>query len=237
MPLLISIDLESKAVVVVVMMFAWFLQLGLHEGGHAMTAHWLGDPLPRMMGKVTFNPFKIIDWRDINYVISAVILPIVTILAWGFPMGAAWVWTGRYNTLHNAKVAIAGPIGSLAAALLGLGVWLAVYPLLHHAGDALVGLVSLTCFAVVLVGLVTFVLNLFPIPPLDGSEVLYHYLPPGGRQFMDAIRPYGFFIFIGIFWILPRVTNGRVDIFGLVFNPLFTRTMQFMAEAPVKIWG
>lgn len=202
LPHLTSYNDFPAPTVVTVLMIAWFLQMGLHEGAHAIVADRLGDPVPRAMGKVSINPFTHVTWNDPWSVIGAAIVPFVTATIFPVAMGMAHVQISRgHSTANHAKIAIAGPIGSFVAGLIAIVLWVALFPLLRNSGPEAVNFLQFACWATLLTALVYGIFNLIPIPPLDGSEILYHYMNPDGRRLMDHIRPYGFFILIGLFWI------------------------------------
>lgn len=209
-------------------MLAWFAQMGLHEGAHAWVADKLGDPVPRAMGKVTFNAFKHIEWNNWNYVISAVALPAFTTLSGYIPMGMAWVMHSRMDAKSEAKIAIAGPIGSFAVAAIALAIWWAIFPLVRHEpGLARHAYFMATAF--VTVAMLYGVFNLIPIPPLDGGTVAYHYLNPEGKRLFDQIRPYGFMIIIVAFWIF--------NIGQPIFSWIFGVSRQLLYDLPMNMYA
>lgn len=221
---------------VVVAVAAWFAQMGFHEGAHAFAADRLGDRMPRMMGKCTINPFKHIEWNNSSYVIGAVVVPIVTAMMGWIPMGMAYVMHSRMSTKDEAKIAIAGPIGSFVVALIGFALWVLVYPMVGAGNSSLNHFVHMACLALVVVSIVYAVFNLIPLPPLDGGTVIYHFMNREGRDFLDRIRPYGFFILIAMFWILPRLSGGTLDV-GYVFGKLIVYSIQLMESVPKELWG
>ena len=222
---------------VVCALAAWFIGIGLHEGGHAIIATRLGDPLPRTMGKCSINPMRHIDWHDPNSVIATVVIPVVTVLTMGFPLGMAWVMTSLRDPRSRAKIALAGPIGSFLAACLGYVIWIALFPILKHGSEQFGNIVSMVCIALVFVNIVYAAFNLLPVPPIDGSEVLYYYMPPDGRELMNRIRPYGFWIIIGVGWILPYATRGAIDPIGSMLGHVQLASIKLFVLAPKYIWG
>ncbi len=218
---------------------AWFVGMGLHEGAHAYAANKLGDPLPRMMGKLTFNPFKHIEWNNWNYVLGAVVLPIATTYSLGIPLGMAWVMVQQMGTKHDAKVALAGPIGSFAAALIGVILLVASWPAIQAQTFGPMGteILFTVGWAMVVVSIIYGVFNLVPLPPLDGGTVAYHFLNNDGRRMFDAIRPYGFLILIAMVWLVPPLTNGLIDPSRQLLWPAIGFLSEIALAVPNLIWG
>lgn len=179
------------------LIFAWFLQMGLHEGAHAIAAHRCGDDTAYLMGKKTFNPARHIQWNDITSVLLGVVLPVMTAMRGLIPMGMAWVPVNPLRFRHmrrdHAIVAAAGPLANFVLAAVLLAIHVATASLKHQGLDNLL-------FAIYVTSIVYGVFNLVPLPPLDGSRILYYFLPPNMRQVMDDIEPYGFWILIALFW-------------------------------------
>jgi Zn-dependent protease len=163
----------------------------VHEVAHGWVANKLGDPTARMLGRLTLNPIKHID------PIGTVIVPLVLFFTTGFIFG--WAKPVPITPQNFAKpregmawVALAGPVSNLLMAVIWVGVaWLAV-ALAPHTPLA-TPLYYMGKYGVE-VNVVLCVLNLFPLPPLDGSRVLTGLLPPEGARIMYRIEPYGLFI-------------------------------------------
>lgn len=223
----------------VMYILAWYIQMGLHEGGHAYVATWLGDPTPRAYGRVTFNPIRHIEWNDMGYVLGAVVLPIATAFSGWIPMGMASVPVARGSTAHDAKVSLAGPLGSFAGALLGILLAFLLWPLIQMGafGNFLGSVMFFFPLYLVLTSAVYGVFNLLPIPPLDGSSVAYHYMNQNGRDLMNAIRPYGFVIIIAVFWILPFISNNRLNAGNLIFRPIEEYGAKVTFWIPRTVYG
>lgn len=188
-------------IVVISFVLAWFIQMGIHEGAHAYAAHARGDDTAYLLGKKTFDPFRHIQWDSLSSVLLGVVLPILTAMRGFVPMGMAWVPINplRFRRMRrdHAFVAACGPLANLALclALLPVGAGLAAVAHVHPALEALLVLARATY----LTSLVYALFNALPLPPLDGSRVLYYVLPPRGRQIMDDMEPYGFWILILLF--------------------------------------
>ena len=162
------------------------VSMTIHEFMHAYVGFKLGDTTAMERGRVSFNPLHHID------PIMTVLLPAVTLLLFHAPILAAKpvpfdpdrVKHGEYGA---ALLALAGPASNLALAFLA-AVLLRFVSFGAFMNQAIVFFVELN------VALAIF--NLVPIPPLDGSRVLYAFAPEAIQDFMRQIEPYGFFIII-----------------------------------------
>lgn len=167
----------------------------LHELSHGYAAVALGDPTPRLQGRLTLNPLKHLD------PIGSIVVPIVTSL-FGFTFGWAKpiVWN-PYNIKNRRRgellIAAAGPACNLAIAVVfGLLVRFA------HFSDSFVQISSY----VVLINVVLALFNLVPLPPLDGSHILFSVLPARFANVRSIIEKYSiFFLLIALFVIWPLV--------------------------------
>jgi Zn-dependent protease len=177
------------------------LGLALHEFAHALMGHYLGDTTAKDQGRLTINPFAHID------PFSTLLLPLFLILA-GLPVFAAAKpvpfnpWALRGGKWGAAAVAAAGPFTNLAIALF-CAIWLHLV-----AGGSPVAFVLLGSIISVNVGL--FVFNLIPIPPLDGSRVLYAAAPASVREVMDRIEQAGLVVIFGVVLLLSYTPVGAV---------------------------
>lgn len=162
--------------------------LVIHEFMHAYAGYLLGDTTATKNGRLTLNPLDHID------PIMTVALPIITVVLFQIPILAAKpvpfdpdrVKFGEYGA---ALLAAAGPFSNLVLAILGALVAGFVAPgsFGHEVISLFVGLnVSI------------FVFNLLPIPPLDGSRILYAFAPEPLQRIMDQIEPIGFFLIFGL---------------------------------------
>ncbi len=164
----------------------------VHEISHGYIAERLGDPTARLAGRLTLNPLKHID------PVGSVLLPAVLHFS-GAPM-IGWAKPVPYNPMNlkdpvggGAKIAAAGPLSNfLLAAVFGLLI------------RGLIGTVEtqlLLLFAhIALVNIWLGIFNLFPIPPLDGSKVLYALMPksPASFEIVRFLEQYGFLLLFAL---------------------------------------
>jgi len=166
----------------------------VHETAHGWVASLLGDNTAKRLGRLTLNPLKHID------PLGTVILPLLCILFGNFIFGWAKPVPINPNNFKNfrrdsALVAAAGPLSNLVMAFMWGGIAKIGLILLPSIGPNAHFLVYAGS-AGIAINTVLMILNLVPIPPLDGSRVVSGLLPPRLARPYDAIEPYGFFILI-----------------------------------------
>ena len=193
--------LQTIAVMALPLIFA----ITLHEAAHGWIAAKLGDKTALMMGRVTLNPAKHID------LFGTIILPVVMMIFSGFLFGWAKPVPVTWGNLRHprrdmALVALAGPGANLVMAIIW-GSIAKVCAELLIAGDAS-GITQMiaTYFYLagkygILINCILLILNLIPIPPLDGSRVISSILTGRARYYYDRIEPYGIWILLGLLFI------------------------------------
>ena len=178
------------------------ISMAAHEAMHAYVAHALGDTTAQDAGRLTLNPFKHVD------LVTTVLLPVIRIIAHLPPIFAArpvpfdprQVRFGEYGA---ALVGIAGPLTNLI--LAGVGAMIIRFVGL---GSALAEPIMLF----VQVNISFFVFNMLPLPPLDGSRLVYAFAPEPVQEFMQRIESAGFMLTIGLLlvlspFIMPIISN------------------------------
>lgn len=174
------------------------LSIVIHEVAHGYAAAALGDPTARYAGRLTLNPVSHLD------PIGSVVLPLVTYFSGGFIFG--WAKPVPYNP-HNlrygqwgeALVALAGPASNISVAIV-FGLLIRFAPL----SETFISVAALVAF----VNIILAVFNMVPIPPLDGSKVLFAFLPYRAQHIRYFLERWGFplvILFVIFFWqmILP----------------------------------
>ena len=186
---------------------AWFLQMGLHEGGHAYAAYYLGDDTSYLLGKRSINPLNHVEWDNFSSILMSVIVPCLTAAAGLVPMGMASVPVDvrrlKRRERDLALVSFAGPLGNMvlmAFCLLFHKIILAFFPSVQVEGS-IVWFFNQLCFCVFQTSTLYAIFNLIPIPPLDGASILRYFLPRSGKNIIDSLRPYGFTILMVLFWV------------------------------------
>lgn len=184
----------------------------VHEAAHGYAARYFGDDTAAMMGRITLNPVRHID--PVGTIAMPVLLYFAT--AGAFLFGYAKPVPVRFDRLRHPKrdmvwVALAGPGANLAQAVL----WGALLYVLIGAGLQERFFLEM-CRAGVLVNVVMFAFNLFPLPPLDGGRILVGLLPWKQAALVSRIEPWGFFI------VMALVIAGVVS--ALWMQPLMALT-------------
>jgi len=199
------------------------LAITLHEAAHGFAAKHFGDNTAYMLGRVTLNPLPHID------PVGTILMPLLLYFATSgaFLFGYAKPVPVRFGNLRNPKrdmmwVALAGPASNFVQAIF----WGALLIVLQGIGVNEPFLIEMAQGGV-LVNIVMFVFNLFPLPPLDGGRVLVGLLPYRQAMMVSRIEPWGFFIVMALvvagvvsaLWMRPLM-NLSYQIITLILSPL-----------------
>ena len=180
----------------------------LHELAHGVVAYLLGDTTAKEEGRLTFNPLKHLD------LVTSIILPLIMFIMGGPVFGGAKPVPINTRKLKGgawgmALVAIAGPLTNFLLALIGFLIG-------HFTGGIYeVNMVGVIFANFVTINLGFFIFNILPIPPLDGSRLLYAIAPDGARDFMEKMeRTAGIWLVFGLILIfssaLSRLMSGAI---------------------------
>lgn len=179
----------------------------IHEFAHGWAAFYLGDSTAKYYGRLTLNPIRHLD------PFGSFIVPLFLVL-FQSPVVFGWAKPVPFNPYNlsdqrfgPAKVAVAGPLANLAVALVfGLSLRFLPPAFLSSTGlEAVFGVI-------VFYNLLLAVFNLMPIPPLDGSKLVFSFLPASADKARMSLERYGtiillFFIFFAFQWIAPLIFN------------------------------
>ncbi len=179
-------------------MIVFLFSLSIHEVAHAWTAERFGDPTARYLGRVTLNPIPHID------VIGTLIFPTIAFFSGALLFG--WAKPVPWNPLHvkdrrkaDIWISAAGPISNVLL-LAGFLVVIKLFQGYEMSGGTIEGMALEPLWQMCVLGaflnLTLAVFNMLPIPPLDGSWILPHFLPRNLARSYDQIRPYGFIILL-----------------------------------------
>ena len=190
----------------------------VHEAAHGYVARYFGDNTAWVLGRVTLNPIKHID------LVGTILMPVLLYVATAgtFLFGYAKPVPVRFGNLRKPKqhmiwVALAGPGANFLQALM----WGVLLYLANGAGVTERFVLEM-CRAGMLVNVVMFVFNLFPLPPLDGGRILVGLLPWRQAQLVSRVEPWGFFIVMAL--VLTGVVNSlwMSPLMGMTFSALKT---------------
>lgn len=178
----------------------------VHELSHGLSAYYLGDPTAKLAGRLTLNPLKHLEW------LGSLFVPTISYLSFGFLFG--WAKPVPYNPynlrggrLAEAFVAFAGALSNMVIAIIfGL--------LIRFSGVLGIDPSLIQPFSlIVLINLVLAIFNLVPIPPLDGSKVLFNILPFKFDYIRIALERYSIFILIFFVFFLWKLVYPVIDFF------------------------
>lgn len=187
--LLMSFDIVYILIVIVVIL----ISMTLHEAMHAYTSYWLGDDTAKLSGRLTLNPIKHID------PVMTLLLPLLLAIAGGPVFGGAKPVPFNSSKLKFGEwgitiVAMAGPFTNLLIAFISVGIWALFTP----SNQSLFSQILVTSASV---NLGFFVFNMIPIPPLDGSRLLYALAPEFVRRGMEHMERFGIVIVFALFLV------------------------------------
>jgi Zn-dependent protease len=212
------VDLANIIQTVAIYALPVLFAITVHEAAHGYAARHFGDNTAWALGRVTLNPTKHID------PVGTILMPLLLYFATSgaFLFGYAKPVPVRFGNLRNPKrdmiwVALAGPGANLVMALA----WGALLFLLQGAEISEPFFLKM-CQGGVLVNVVMFAFNLFPLPPLDGGRILVGLLPYKQAELVSRVEPWGFFIVMALvlagvvstLWMQPvmALTFGLLDI-------------------------
>jgi Zn-dependent protease len=183
---------QSNASAAVAFLLGLVIGITVHEASHATSAYLLGDDTAYRDGRVTLNPLAHLD------LLGSMML-LLAGFGWGRPTPVVPSKL-RGGVFGPVAVALAGPISNLLIVVLCAALYL--LPPFRDPGGYLFVLVVMVAFTNALL----FVFNLIPIPPLDGSKVIFPFLPRALDGFVDFMNQYGPMILLGII-LVSFVTN------------------------------
>ncbi|TNF57276.1 MAG: site-2 protease family protein [Burkholderiales bacterium] len=215
----IALIIQTVAIYALPVLFA----ITVHEAAHGYAARHFGDNTAHMLGRITLNPIRHID--PLGTIAMPLLLYFAT--AGSFLFGYAKPVPVNFGRLRNPKrdmiwVALAGPGANLVQAIG----WTVLLYLLVASGVEERFFVEM-CRAGILVNLVMFAFNMFPLPPLDGGRILVGLLPAPLAYTVSRVEPFGFFIVlalvltgvVGNLWLRPLM-NLSAQAIELLLTPL-----------------
>jgi Zn-dependent protease len=209
--------MENALFTIVSALVVIFFSMVLHEIAHGLVAYWLGDDTAKVNGRFSLNPLRHID--PFLTIAMPMLMVIGNLFGLGLPIfgGAKPVPVNtlriKWGAFGLALVAIAGPLVNFILAFL---FFIAV---VYSSGY-----VQVFSLLALQINLGFMVFNLIPIPPLDGSRVLFALAPDGVRKFMIVLEKYGLILvfamlvfFGGVFGsVMSSAINGIIDLFSKI---------------------
>jgi len=214
------------------------LSLSVHECMHAYVAYKLGDPTGKLMGRISLNPINHIS------LVGTILFPLILIIlrlpvfGWANPVPVNPTYL-RHPKKDMMWISLAGPLSNIGLALIFFSIlifltlffkWVPVFLIGQiseespSAGTVYLPIKGLSLFLYygIVVNLLLAFFNLLPIPPLDGSNVLYRFLPYPLSAKYRMLQPYGFFIlllllYLGVISFLLRIFLIPIQDFMLRF--------------------
>jgi Zn-dependent protease len=197
-------------------LIALLFSVMVHEIAHGAIALKLGDETAKRAGRLTLNPIKHID------PFGSILLPAALFLLTGGGIVLGWAKPVPYNPLNlkNPKtgaglIAAAGPVTNLTLAIV-FGILARVFAGSEYISDPLNFLLNI----VILTNVSLAIFNLLPLPPLDGSGILFSLLPNTARAFQEFMLRYGTFVLIFIVFFGFRIISPIIiGLYGLIAGP------------------
>jgi Zn-dependent protease len=212
-------------------LIVFLFAISVHESAHAWMANRCGDPTARMLGRITLNPIKHID------PFGTVLLPLVAMFLGGPVLGWAKPTpvdprNFRRPMLDDILTSVVGPVSNFmlaSCAILGLGfikfasatgrqiVFGIPQGWIPSETNCILVPLCLLLYELMVINVILAVFNLIPVPPLDGSHVLRHFLPAGILRIYDTVGMFGLFLLV--FWgggLLSKLIDPAIGIFNYI---------------------
>jgi Zn-dependent protease len=207
-----SLLIQKVAIYALPVIFA----ITMHEAAHGYAARHFGDSTAYMLGRISLNPLRHID------PVGTILVPLLTLMFAGILFGWAKPVPVNFNNLRNPKkdmfwVAAAGPASNLGMALF----WAAMIKFATFMpGSYFAVPLAKMGEAGIMINAVLMVLNLLPLPPLDGGRIAVSLLPRNLAYSFARIEPYGMFILV-----ILLATN----MLGVILWPMINLTIKLLA--------
>lgn len=189
----------------------------VHEAAHGYAARYFGDMTAHYLKRITLNPFKHID------LMGTILLPALTVMLGGILFGWAKPVPVNFSNLRNPKkdmmwVALAGPASNLIMAIF----WTIILVQINLFPEQAELFLRVMCLAGIQINIILMVLNMLPLPPLDGGRVAVSLLPYPWSGYLAGLERYGliiliFLLFSGVLGkiLFPLVNLSQSIIFGI----------------------
>lgn len=206
------IDLQRAIEMIIILLIA----IDVHELAHAIVADRLGDNTPRRSGELSLNPFVHMDQ------VGIMLLLLTSLAQFGFTYGRTHVNPANLKfgpQRGNAIVAVAGPLSNLALAAL-----LAIPLTLYSAGNLNLSANALNFILLAVeLNVLLFVLNLLPIPPLDGFSVLGGFLTARQMYSLAPVQQWGPLVLLLLF-----IADPQIHVIGNIIYPVMSHVVSVL---------
>lgn len=192
----------------IILFIVLLISMTVHEFMHAYVGFRLGDSTAHDEGRISLNPLRHID------PFLTILLPLITLVLFSLPILAAKPVPFnparlKYDEYGAALLAAAGPLSNLVIAFFA-----ALFSNFFVEGSLVAGILQVFVW----LNVSLFVFNMVPIPPLDGSRVLYAFAPDPLRRLLETAEPFGFFIVFALVFV--GLGRGLVSVNHLIINLL-----------------
>lgn len=191
----------------------------VHETAHAYVSYLLGDPTAKEQGRLTLNPLKHFD------PIGTLCL-LVTGIGWAKPVPID-VRYYKNRKLGMALSALAGPVSNFIMAFLSLVVYKIIYYASYNAASTVFDYILVVFYYMIIINIALGIFNLIPVPPFDGSRILFSILPD---RWYFGIMKYERYIFVAVFLILTltHVLDEPLSVANAAVLSFFDRATYFI---------
>ncbi len=206
-----NLSLNNLPYILLTVLPIGLMAVTLHEVSHGWVAKRFGDPTADMEGRLSLNPIKHID------PIGALMIVIIG-FGWAKPVPVNPAYFKRPGR-DMMWVGLAGPISNILFAIV-FAILLRITVYVYYSMGSLpleptMAVIRFFEFGI-MINVILAAFNMIPIPPLDGSRVLAYFLPRDLEMRYRDLERYGMFILIGVIFVLPWMTNGRIDVIRIV---------------------
>lgn len=212
-------QIEEMIVKITVAAIPVLLAITVHEASHGYAAKYFGDLTAERMGRISLNPFRHID------PVGTILLPAITLIIGGVLFGWAKPVPVNFANLRNPKkdmlwVAAAGPASNLVMAIF----WAILLGYAKSAPETAAYFLQQMSWAGISINLVLMVLNLLPMPPLDGGRIAVSLLPNNLAFQLSRLEQYGFIILIALMFtgVLSKMISPFINFFAAIILRVFT---------------